>query len=78
MKKISYLLIALIFLINISACAGYKPIFGSSNLEFEIADYSISGDKKLGNKIYVKLYNLSQTTKKTSNIKNIYTCIFYI
>ena len=55
MKKISYLLISLIFLINIGACTGYKPIFSSSNLEFKITDYSILGDKKLGNKIYSKL-----------------------
>ena len=76
MKKISYLLISLILLINISACSGYKPIFSSSNLEFEIADYSISGDKKLGNKIYVKLYNLSKITKKTPDTKNIYIMIY--
>ena len=72
MKKISYLLISLIFLINISACTGYKPIFGSSNLEFKIADYSISGDKKLGNKIYVKLYSLS------INYLCYWICIFSI
>ena len=75
MKKISYLLIWLIFLINISACTGYKPIFGSSNLEFKIADYSISGDKKLGNQIYSRLYNLSQSTKYNSDAKNIYILI---
>ena len=75
MKKILYLLITFIILINIGACAGYKPIFGSSNLEFKIAEYSISGDKKLGNKIYSKLYDLSQSTKKTSGTKNIYLLI---
>ena len=75
MKKIFYLLISFIILINIGACAGYKPIFGSSNLEFKIAEYSISGDKKLGNQIYSKLYNLSQSNKKTSEIKNIYLLI---
>ena len=75
MKKISYLLISLILLTNIGACSGYKPIFGSSNLEFEIADYSISGNKKIGNKIYTKLYNLSQITKKTSKEKNVYIFI---
>ena len=75
MKKIFYLLISFIILINIGACAGYKPIFGSSNLEFKIADYSISGDKKLGNQIYSKLYNLSRSTKKTSETKNIYLLI---
>ena len=75
MKKILYLLTSFIILINIGACAGYKPIFGSSNLEFKIAEYSISGDKKLGNQIYSKLYNLSQSTKKTSDTKNIYLLI---
>ena len=75
MKKISYLLISLILLLNISACTGYKPIFGSSNIEFKITDYSITGDKKLGNQIYSKLYNLSQTTRKTSEVKNIYILI---
>ena len=75
MKKILYLLISFIILINIGACAGYEPIFGSSNLEFKIAEYSISGDKKLGNKIYSKLYDLSRSTKKTLETKNIYLLI---
>ena len=75
MKKIPYLFISFIILINIGACAGYEPIFGSSNLEFKIADYSISGDKKLGNQIYSKLYNLSRSTKQTSETKNIYLLI---
>ena len=75
MKKIPYFFILFIILINIGACAGYEPIFGSSNLEFKIADYSISGDKKLGNQIYSKLYNLSRSAKKTSETKNIYLLI---
>ena len=75
MKKIPYLFISFIILIHIGACAGYEPIYGSSNLEFKIAGYSILGDKKLGNQIYSKLYNLSRTTKKTSETKNIYLLI---
>ena len=75
MKKISYFLISLIFLISISACAGYKPIFSTSNIEFKIIDYSISGNKKLGNRIYSKLYNFSKSTKNTSETKNIYILI---
>ena len=75
MKKISYLLISLIFLINISACTGYKPIFGSSNLEFKIVDYSISGDKRLGNQIYSRLYNASKSTENVPGSKNIYILI---
>ena len=75
MKKILYLLTSFIILINIGACAGYKPIFGSSNLEFKIAEYSISGDKKLGNIIYFKLYDLSRANKRTLETKNIYLLI---
>ena len=42
---------------------------------FKIVNYSITGDKKLGNQIYSKLYNLSQTTRNTSEVKNIYILI---
>jgi len=75
MKKIPYLLILLIFLINISGCSGYKPIFSSSNLEFKIVDYSISGDKKLGKQIYSRLYNFSKSTENIIGAKNIYILI---
>ena len=75
MKKIYSVLVSLIILTNIIACAGYKPIFGSSNLEFQIEDYSIKADKKLGNKIYSKLYRLSQSNKNNSNAKSIYIII---
>jgi hypothetical protein len=75
MKKIPYLFILFIILINIGACTGYKPIFSSLNLEFKIADYSISGDKNLGKQIYAKLYNLSKSGKKNSDKKNIYLLI---
>ena len=75
MKKIFYLLISLILLINIGACAGYEPIFTTSNFEFKIADYSISGDKKLGNQIYSKLYNLSNLNKNNPEAQSIYISI---
>mgnify|MGYP001169095404 CR=1 FL=1 len=75
MKKISYLLLSFILVTNIGACTGYKPIFSSSNLEFKITDYSILGDKKLGNKIYSKLYNISQTAENTPETKDIYILI---
>ena len=71
MKKITYLTISFILLISINACAGYKPIFSTSNLQFEISDYSIKGDKSLGKKIYTKLYNLSQSNKNNTAVKNI-------
>ena len=75
MKKIFYLPILLVLLIKITACAGYKPIFNSPNLEFKIADYSVSGDTKLANQIYSKLYNLTQTNQQSSSAKNLYVLI---
>ena len=71
MKKITYLTISFILIIGINACAGYKPIFSTSNLEFIISDYSIKGDKNIGEKIYTKLYNLSQPNKNKTAVKNI-------
>ena len=71
MKKISYLLISLALLINISACAGYKPIFSTAKLKFKISDYSIEGDKKIGNMIYSKLHNLSKLNKDNNEAKNV-------
>ena len=71
MKKITYLTISFILLIGINACAGYKPIFSTSSLQFKISDYSIKGDKSLGKKIYTKLYNLSQPNKNKTAVKNI-------
>ena len=71
MKKITYLTISFILLIGINACAGYKPIFSTSNLQFKISDYSIKGDKNLGGKIYTKLYNLSKSNKNNAAVKNV-------
>ena len=43
----------------------YRPkcttIFGSKNINFNIANYSIEGNKILGKKIYSKLFNLSKS-----------------
>ena len=75
MKKITSIIVLYILFICINSCAGYKPIFGSSNLQFEIADYSIGGDKKLGNQIYSKLYNFSKSNKNQENITKIYITI---
>ena len=74
MKKITYIIIFFLLLINITSCAGYKPIYNSS-FQFEITDYLIEGDKKLGNQIYSKLYNFSQSFKKQENITKIFITI---
>ena len=75
MKKIAYPILSFILMVLINGCSGYEPIFGSRNLQFEIADYSIEGNKKLGNKIYSKLYNISQTAENTPETKDIYILI---
>ena len=56
MKNKNYSIISIILLIFFtSACTGYKPIFGASQVEFEVASHSIEGNKKLGNQIYSQL-----------------------
>jgi len=72
MKKIIYLIATVIFLNFINACAGYKPLY-TTNLQFEIADYSLKNNTKLGKRIYSKLYNLSKNNykKNNQNIKKI-------
>ena len=70
MKKIAYLIISIILLNFINACAGYKPIY-TTGLQFEIADYSIKTNKKLGRQIYSKLYNLSKSNKKDTKTQSI-------
>ena len=71
MKKISKILILFIILVNFSSCTGYTPIFSSSSLDFKIANYSILGDKKIGNRIYSKLNYLSERIKESPNLKSI-------
>ena len=71
MKKITYPIFSFILLLFINGCAGYEPIFSSTNLQFEIADYSIEGNKILGNKIYSKLYSLSNSQKDNQNLRSV-------
>ena len=70
MKKITCLIISIIFLTFINACAGYKPLY-TTNFQFKIADYSIQTNKKLGRQIYSKLYNLSSPNENNADIQNI-------
>ena len=72
MKKIKLHIIFFILLFCLSSCSGYKPIFSSSDFKFKIADYSIEGNKKLGNQIYSKLFNLSKSNSSQESTKNIY------
>ena len=71
MKKIAYSIFSFFLLIFINGCTGYEPIFGSTNLQFDIAGHSIEGDKVLGDKIYSKLYSLSKTKKDGQNLRSV-------
>jgi len=51
MKKNILIIISLFLIICLSSCSGYKPIFSVSNFKFKITDYTLEGDKKLGNMI---------------------------
>jgi|TARA_B110000438_G_scaffold265390_1_gene278696 hypothetical protein len=72
MKKLINIIITIIFVYLISACAGYKPLY-TTNLQFEIKDYSLKTNKELGKKIYSKIRNLSKKneSENNSNIKKI-------
>ena len=70
MKKIIYLLFTLSLIFWINNCTNYKPIFNSEKLQYEISDYSITGDKILGNIIYSKLNKLAKS-RKNNNARNI-------
>ena len=75
MKRITYLAISFILFIYINACTGYKPIFSSTNLQLEIVDYSIKGNKKLGNKIYSQLHRTFKSNKGNPDAKTVHTTI---
>ena len=68
MKKIISILFMFIFL---NQCSGYKPIFASSDVQFKISDYHITGNKKLGNKLFFRLNNLSRFNKNNDSVKSI-------
>ena len=70
MKKITYPIISIIVMIFINACAGYKPIYTTAP-KFEIANYSIESNEKLGKQIYYKLYNLSKYNQNKPDAKSI-------
>ena len=73
-KKFNPIIFLSLILIFINSCTGYEPIFGSSNIKFEIADYTIEGNKKIAKQIYAKLNNLSKNNsyKNKAEVKSIY------
>ncbi|HIF62331.1 MAG TPA: hypothetical protein EYQ38_05250 [Candidatus Pelagibacter sp.] len=71
MKKQTNLVIAFILLILVNGCSGYKPIFGSIDLQFKISQYSIEGNQIIGKKIYRKLNNFFEKTKDKKDVRKI-------
>ena len=71
MKKIILLIASFFIFICASSCTGYKPIFSSTNFNFEIAKHTINGDRKLGNQIYSKLYSASNLDKSNPGSQSI-------
>ena len=71
MKKIIFLIISIILFFYLNACAGYKPIYSSSNFNFIIKDHSIKGEKRLANSIYRNLYNISLSNKNNPAAQSI-------
>ena len=71
MKKIAFIFLSILITFMIAGCAGYKPIFATGGLKFEIGDHKIEGNKKLGNQIYFKLKNLSKASINEKDKKNL-------
>ena len=71
MKKNTFTILLIVLLIFINGCSGYKPIFSSTNLEFDIANYSLEDDKTLGEKIYARLKRASKLNGNNENVRKI-------
>ena len=63
MKIFNYLILLFTLTFFVNGCSGYKPIFKTSSIQFEIKDYSISGEERLGELIYNFLILIINTDK---------------
>jgi hypothetical protein len=71
MKKKTYIIFSFVLLILMYGCAGYKPIFNSTDLNFKIISHSIEGNKILGKNIYSKLFNSARASKNKKSLKTV-------
>ena len=71
MKKNTFTILLIVLLIFITGGSGYKPIFSSTNLEFNIANYSLEDNKTLGEKIYSRLKRASKLNGNNENVRKI-------
>ncbi len=71
MKKKFNSLFSLILFLFCIGCAGYEPIFKSSNLQFKVSNYLLGGDKKLSYQVYSKIKNLSKANENSPKAKRL-------
>ena len=71
MRRIIFTFSFLIISFYLVGCAGYKPIFASAKVEFDIGMHKIEGDKLLGNKIFSNVKNLSKKKSGEANSKSL-------
>jgi len=71
MKKIINLSLYFILIILFAQCTGYKPIFGTKNINLKIANHTLKGDNFLANNIYNNLKRLTSAKKNEQNIREI-------
>ena len=69
MKKIIHLLI-LVILFNFLNSCGYSPIFKTENLKFHVAEYSLDGNERIGNKILSNIKKYSDESATNSQKLN--------
>jgi len=71
MRKIIFISLFFIISLNLFGCTGYKPIFASAKIEFDIGEHKIEGNKLLGNKIFSNIKNLSKKESAKGNSKSL-------
>ncbi len=77
MRIINYLALSCFFttFVFFNSCSGYKPIFSSTNLNFEVSSHLITGNKRLGNQLYTKI---NKSTQKNKDQKSPYNFNIFI
>ena len=70
MKKIINSIFLISLIVFVYSCAGYEAIY-KTNIKFEITEHSLTGDKNLANRIYLKLKNLSKARQSGPDAKSI-------
>ena len=77
MRIINYLALSCFFttFVFFNSCSGYKPIFSSTKLNFEVSSHLVTGNKRLGNQLYTKI---KKSTQKSEDQKSPYNFDIFI